>query len=254
MLPPDAAVTSSGDQHIPVQDMCRVLLEVGPRILFVSADSRLFRTARQSDFVFSEPIDCNDTLELRQFLLQRMNLSPMDKLKFGLSVASSLLQLNLTPWIRKCWTKDDIWLRRERSADCGYDVAHPLIRRRFEESTTCQRSDDEPEAALLELGILLVELWTETTIESWVESTGRANTDLSDLARRRGLLYEWWNELRRKAPPKYCQIVQICFFPGDFGDVDRSWDDVQFKALYYTNIVEPLSKDLEELLQMQRGP
>lgn len=175
----------------------------------------------------------------------------MDKYSFGLSIASSLLQLNLTPWICKCWTKDDIILRHERNTDSGYDMAHPLIRGRFEEMTTCQRSDDNPDVALLELGILLVELWTEKTLESWVESTGRATSDLSNLALRRGLLFEWWSEVIKKAPPSYCQVVQTCCFTFGFADATKSWDDVQFKALYYTNIVEPLSKDLEQLLQMQ---
>lgn len=254
VLPMNTDPTTQGDQHVPIQDMCRVLLEIGPRTLFVSADSRLFRPAVQNTPTPLEPNEGHNTLELKELLRRKPNLSPMDKFRFALSIASSLLQLNLTPWICKCWTKDDIWLRRERSADCGYDVAHPLIRGRFEESTSCQRSEDDPEAALLELGILLVEVWTEKTMEAWVESIGRAYADLSDLALRRGLLYDWWNELRKKAPPNYCQVVQICFFPGEFGDVDKSWDDVQFKALYYTNIVEPLSKDLEELLQMQGGP
>ncbi|KAL8999386.1 MAG: hypothetical protein Q9188_005900 [Gyalolechia gomerana] len=223
MLSTDLISTTPGDQLVPIRNMCRVLLEVGTRILLVSADSRLFRAARQNTTA-SLDAEGHDTLELNQFLLRQPNLSPVDKFRFGLSIASSLLQLNLTPWISKCWTKEDIVLRRERSADCGYDIARPLIRGRFEESTTCQRSDDNPEIALLELGILMVELWTEKTLESWLEDAGRANSDLSNLALRRGLLYEWWSELRKKAPPNYCQVVQICFFPGEFRDVDKSWD------------------------------
>ncbi|KAL9029906.1 MAG: hypothetical protein Q9196_001909 [Gyalolechia fulgens] len=247
----DLGSTTAGGQLVPIRNMCRVLLEVGTRILLVSADSRLFRAARQNTTASADAEEGHDTLKLNQFLLQQPNLSPVEKCRFGLSIASSLLQLNLTPWICKCWTKEDIILRRERSADCGYDMARPLIRGRFEQSTMCQRSDDNPEMALLELGILMVELWTEKTIESWLEDGGRADTDLSNLALRRGLLYEWWNELRKKAPPNYCQVVQTCFFPGEFGEVERSWNDMRFKALYYTNIVEPLLKDLEELLQMQ---
>ncbi|KAL8935147.1 MAG: hypothetical protein Q9211_004853 [Gyalolechia sp. 1 TL-2023] len=247
----DLGSTTAGGQLVPIRNMCRVLLEVGTRILLVSADSCLFRAARQNTTASADAEEGHDTLKLNQFLLQQPNLSPVEKCRFGLSIASSLLQLNLTPWICKCWTKEDIILRRERSADCGYDMARPLIRGRFEQSTMCQRSDDNPEMALLELGILMVQLWTEKTIESWLEDGGRADTDLSNLALRRGLLYEWWNELRKKAPPNYCQVVQICFFPGEFGEVEKSWNDMRFKALYYTNIVEPLLKDLEELLQMQ---
>lgn len=231
--------------------MCRAILDIRPHILLVSADSRVFRANNQSTTVLAGAEKSHDTVRLENVLLQHPNFSPVDKFGFGLSIASSLLQLNLTPWICKCWTKDDILLRRERSADSGYDMAHPLIRGSFEELTTCQRSEDNPEVALLELGILLVEIWTEKTLEHWVENTGGAVSDLSNRALRRGLLYDWWNELRKKAPPSYCQVVQICFFPGEFGDVNKSWDDVQFKALYYTNIVEPLSKDLEQLLQMQ---
>lgn len=230
--------------------MCRALVEIRPRILLVSADSRIFRAASHGTAPLGAD-ENHDTIAMSHLLLQRPNLSPVDKYGFGLSITSSLLQLNLTPWICKCWTKDDIFLRRERTADSGYDIAHPLIRGRFEESTTCQRSDDRPDMALLELGIILVELWTEETLESWVTNAGRPTSDLSNPALRRGLLYEWWSEVKNKAPPNYCQVVQTCFFPFGFGDVNMSWDDVQFKALYYTNIVEPLSKDLEQLLQMQ---
>lgn len=231
--------------------MCRALLELRPQILLVSADCRIFRSASHCTIPSLQADESHNTIGLSQLLLQRPHLSPVDKFSCGLSIASSLLQLNLTPWICKCWTKDDIILRHERNADSGYDMAHPLIRGTFRGMTTCQRSADNPDVALLELGILLVELWTEKTLESWVESTGRASSSLSDLALRRGLLYEWWSELNKKAPPSYCQVVQTCFFTFEFGDVNKSWDDVQFRALYYTNIVEPLSKDLEQLLQMQ---
>ena len=231
--------------------MCRVVLEIRPQILWVSADSRIYRSASHCTTPSLQADDSHNTVELSQFLSQRPNLSPLDKFSFGLSVASSLLQLNLTPWICKCWTKDDIILRQERNADSGYDIAHPLIRGRFEGMTTCQRSDDNPDVALLELGILLVEVWTGKTLESWVESTGRVTSDLSNLALRRGLLYKRCCEVNKKAPPSYCQVVQTCCFPFGFGEVNRSWDDMQFKALYYTNIVEPLSKDLEQLRQMQ---
>lgn len=231
--------------------MCRVLLEIRPQALLVSADSRIFRSANHCTTPSLQADESHDTIELSQFLFQRPKLSPVDKLSFGLSIASSLLQLNLTPWICKCWTKDDIILRHEKNADSGYDMAHPLIRGKFEEITTCQRSDDNPDVALLELGILLVELWTETTLESWVESTRQGTLDLGDLALRRGLLYDWWCQVNQKAPPTYSQVVQTCCFPFGFGNVDKSWDDIQFKALYYTNIVEPLSADLEKLRQMQ---
>ncbi|KAI4259577.1 MAG: hypothetical protein L6R42_004505 [Xanthoria sp. 1 TBL-2021] len=251
ILFPISRATTQIDRHIQIEDMCRAILDIRPHILLVSADSRVFRADSQSTTVLAGAEKSHDTVRLERVLLQHPNFSPVDKFGFGLSIASSLLQLNLTPWICKCWTKDDILLRRERSADSGYDMAHPLIRGSFEELTTCQRSEDNPEVALVELGILLVEIWTEKTLEHWVENTGRAISDLSNLPLRRGLLYEWWSELKKKAPPSYCQVVQICFFPNEFGDVNMSWDDVQFKALYYTNIVEPLSKDLEQLLQMQ---
>ncbi|KAL8924562.1 MAG: hypothetical protein Q9172_002646 [Xanthocarpia lactea] len=242
--------TTTSDGHIEIGDMCRVLLEFRPKFLLVSPDCRIFRSASHCTTPSLQADASHDTIGLSQFLFQPPNLSPVDKFSFGLSIASSLLQLNLTPWICKCWTKDDIILRHKRNADSGYDMAHPLIRGRFERMTTCQRSDDNPDVALLELGILLVELWTEKTFESWVESTGRTTSDLSDLALRRGLLHEWWCELKKKAPVSYSQVVQTCFFTFGFEDVNVSWDDVRFKSLYYTNIVEPLSKDLEELRQM----
>ncbi|KAL8655747.1 MAG: hypothetical protein Q9226_002919 [Calogaya cf. arnoldii] len=252
VLTADENCTTQSVRHIQIEDMCRAIFDVQPQMLLVSADARVFRADSQSTTMPAKTDKCHDTVKLEEVLLQHPNFSPVDKFSFGLSLASSLLQLNLTPWICKCWTKDDILLRRDKSADSGYDMAHPLIRGSFEEMTTCQRSEDNPDMALLELGILLVETWTGRTLEIWVESSGRAITDLSHVALRRGLLYDWWTELKRKAPPNYCQVVQICFFPSDFGDVNKSWDDVQFKALYYTNIVEPLSKDLEQLLQMQR--
>ena len=157
MLSTGESSTTLEDQHVQIGNMCRAILKVGPRILLVSADSRLFRAASQSTMSSVSADQNDDTIDLKQFLLQQPNLAPADKFGFGLSIASSLLQLNLTPWICKCWTKEDIVLRRERNADSGYDMAHPLIRGRFEESTTCQRSDDNPEVALLELDILLVE-------------------------------------------------------------------------------------------------
>ncbi|KAL8850115.1 MAG: hypothetical protein Q9221_004932 [Calogaya cf. arnoldii] len=102
LLSADEDCTTQNVRHIQIENMCRAIFDVEPQMLLVSADARVFRADTQSTSTLAEAGKSHDTVKLEEVLLQHPNFSPADKFSFGLSLASSLLQLNLTPWVCKC--------------------------------------------------------------------------------------------------------------------------------------------------------
>ena len=102
--------------------------------------------------------------------------------------------------------------------------------------------ENDPELALMELGILLLEVWNMATFESWMESAGHF-IDISQFQDRYIRLrysIEWFQSLKGKLLPNYQKVVGICLRPSVFDLFNTSWDDKDFRMAVYSEIVEPL--------------
>ena len=113
-------------------------------------------------------------MSLEDFLRNHRHIDPDDCIELAVNPASSLLQYNLTPWLKKCWTKNTIYFLTQARSISGVDVKHPLILKQVhsQDSTApYEPPENDPEKALMELGILLLENWKMKTFESWLETT-----------------------------------------------------------------------------------
>lgn len=128
-----------------------------------------------------------------------------------------------------------------RRAVTGVDLDHPLILQQFENVHQYSPAND-PELALLELGILLLETINMQTFKIWFQNSGNDTSayHFDDRASRERLSLQWFKSIKELLLPTYRQIIGICLRPGSFELYKTDWEDLDFRTAYYREIVEPL--------------
>ncbi|EXJ70240.1 uncharacterized protein A1O5_06308 [Cladophialophora psammophila CBS 110553] len=115
-----------------------------------------------------------DVLCLREFLSiqggQYRRIALRDRMLLALTLAISLMQLYETPWLDKSWSKETIQFMKVPDGNgksvsaVDIDFTKPVISREFSSASHRSAKHLQPKEALLELGIMLLELWHEKTI------------------------------------------------------------------------------------------
>ena len=156
-----------------------------------------------------------------------------------------MLQYNMTPWLLKCWTSKAIHVGLNPRATYGIDVDHPLLLKIFDRTNNSGRQElpeDNPEVALMELGILLLEIWTMRTFAKWLKDM-QYNLDTSQLEDRdfrHIYAMKWLRSMKGKLLPNYYEVITTCLTPATFHQLDTSWADAEFRVNVFKTIVEPL--------------
>ena len=168
--------------------------------------------------------------------------------RMGLSfkLASSLLQLYSTPWLAMAWNKEAIYFVRTDpppnavSTSLFFDADHPFITHTFTEhaipSSTNKAHAKRP---LLELGILLLEIWHEEPFESYAI----AKTLVLDesYGRRYDVAREWLDDTAPDILPFYLDAVSRCIecsFSASSSFPD--WNNIEFRKSVCEGVVKPL--------------
>lgn len=170
-------------------------------------------------------------------LVQRTTLS--------FHLASALLQLCATPWLAGPLTKERICFLRlntppAKKESLTFAAEHPFMVSTFPE---CPVSDlKEPRTArsqLLDLGIILLELWHGYSIEQRAARTGSkmdlSQSDRCDVAR------SWLDDSASEIIPSYHDAALRCVnceFPGESSHLD--WKDQIFRKAICEGVITPL--------------
>ena len=193
-------------------------------------------------------------------------LTRKERLALAVNLASSLLQLHTTPWLNETWTKQDIiFLKTDTSAGSSnqssparpVNAAEPFVSLTFlschgppqiqqPQSNSFPRPY-HPNHNLLALGIVLLELYFDESIESrrrpedLVNGFVNGGTDL-DVANR------WLDECyQRNMSNRYWTATKhciTCFF--DPMPQSRDLHDEDFRESVYQKIVLPLEMELKQ--------
>ena len=214
--------------------------------LLIEALSVYKKGLKESPKSFSRPAQSGErTMSLEVVLEERRQMDPEDRIKLAVNLASSLLQYNLTPWLRRCWTKNAVHFFVQTRTVTGIDVEHPLIIRQFGDQASeilKELPENDPELALMELGILLLEIWNMRTFESWLRSAGHVldKSQVQDRFIRLRYSIAWFQSLKGKLLPNYQRVVGICLRPSVFDLFHTSWEDKDFRMAVFREIIEPL--------------
>jgi hypothetical protein len=192
-------------------------------------------------------------VSLSQILQTSSNSIPWKpRLQLSLSLASSLLQLFQTPWLTQAWRKDALFFRVS-DAPCGPPSrgkrsAQPDLNRPF---VVCNFSGESPEvtatetkAVLLELGIILLEIWHGMTLEAHFgldESENPAKP--TKYFERLAQALEWEADWTNPMPGLFGESVSQCLRGNNVSAGKKlDWEDLNVWSSICGDIIEPLSK------------
>ncbi|KAK6351858.1 hypothetical protein TWF718_005003 [Orbilia javanica] len=173
----------------------------------------------------------------------RSCLIPYDqRIPLALRLASNILQLFRTQWLQSSWSKDSIYFPVSISGTKrGPDFGKPFVSVPIDDGVRCRSAHNNTDIrdVVLELGILLLEIWHETTFESQYDLT-----TTQGLSRpRRTFAFDWVTNTGNPPPLLYIDAITYCISGIDHGE-SRYWDceDPRLWKALCQNIITPLSK------------
>lgn len=191
-------------------------------------------------FPTDETLDGEAYISLSDILSKQGSprLSPQKRFKLATILASSLLQLQTTPWLIGNFEKKNIFFYRH-----GQDISleHPYVQHSFTKVLCASQSDHELRLAartsLDNLGILLLELCFGQPIETQEIRKkylvdGKANPGTDYMTARD------WAEMVWEEEPKLEPIIKSCLFCPFEEKPD--WRNPQFTQAVYASVVGPL--------------
>ncbi|CAG8330336.1 unnamed protein product [Penicillium salamii] len=165
----------------------------------------------------------------------KLLLNPRMALSF--SIASSVMQLNFTQWLHHPLTSAMVKILPDSPSKRGSGI-RPFI------SHTFSPNSEEPKPclvrrAILELGILLLELWHSQPFTTYA---AEANVSLDDcFAVRYEAARRWLDASRDDVLPHYLTVVTRCVECTFFSNTaDLDWDDEAFRQSFFEHVVKPL--------------
>ncbi|KUM57667.1 hypothetical protein ACN42_g9514 [Penicillium freii] len=160
------------------------------------------------------------------------------RIALSFKIASSILQLNDTKWYRRPITSDMIYLLCENSGTPGSNH-RSFISRKFTPSLeeSCALS---AKRAMLELGIILLELWKNQTFTSYATES---QTLYHTFGARYDLARNWLDANINEILPIYSDVVTRCIeCTFVTSGADYKWSDTEFRKSVYDYVIKPLGK------------
>jgi hypothetical protein len=231
-----------------VSSICATIKEAGSsqrRISFALVGNQQIGTISDDVHPFRQLQEgTTDAISLEQILqCERTALPWKLRMLLALRLASSLLQLLQTRWLERTWSKEVVFfLARPATqtdrAQPQVDFNRPFVRCTFSGTTQAERSI-EPKVALLELGILLLEIWHKTTLEARFGLKEAPTAYYDRMARA----VEWLDDADEPLPDLYDKSVAHCLRVNIGGDSRfLNWEDTKLWSVVCGDIISPLSK------------
>ena len=160
------------------------------------------------------------------------------RMLLALRLSSSLLQLLQTHWLEHAWSKDVVFFHVKAGGTGQVLLNRPFVRCTFggiQKASSCI----EPKVALLELGVLLLEIWHKTTLEARFGLNEAPTAFYERMARA----VEWLDDVDEPLPDLYDKAVAHCLRVNVSGETRfLDWEDTKLWGVICGDIIEPLSK------------
>ena len=168
-------------------------------------------------------------------------------------MAKVVLQLHNCPWLREDWTKDDIYFFQDRQGKIYFDSmaltnefysvklstpAEPLT------STNSYPSRKRTKASLLSLGVLILEMWFNKSIESCNFRNSFLGPDGEENEFTRfNTTQKWQEQALEEGGINFDSLTYRCVY-GDFGTAKQDLHDEELRKAVYQEVVQPLERIL----------
>ena len=181
-----------------------------------------------------------ETVALSELLNQSTGISLTRRQRYciALTIASSQLQLQSTPWLGRQWSKNDVVFLRDQKRPNSILFDRPRLSRSF------SKADDDAldvardgDRSITTLGIVLLELCFGTSLENhpvrqgypFLEGETKYYLDLA-------AAIEWSEHINEEAGPEFAGAVTWCLQRNSAAVVtNENW-----RAELYANVVKPL--------------
>lgn len=199
--------------------------------------------SRPATCTLSERRSLKELFSIRATGQRGATIPPKFRILLALQLASNLLQLLQTYWLPNAWSHETVFFPVKTVARQGgnLDIDHerPFISTPFTQYTVQLQPQlkPEPRVVLLELGILLLEIWHEETLETHF-SLGKPPTEHFE----RLLLAEKWLYDPSSPPTGLYEKAASHCIKGMVGSKFRHecWDDNNFWNAVCEDIIQPL--------------
>jgi hypothetical protein len=231
--------------NVEIKDLCSTLCSVAPHAdcLGYLCDSE----KRQHELLPVKDLhpasDDESVVSLETLLTSTPRISRHDRYHVASILASSLLQLQSTPWLADKMEKKNIFFYRQGSKVL---IDYPYVRQSFCSVKRAAQSLAPGQArfaarnSLSHLGILLLELCFGEAIEkqdiwkSYLGSDGKPHQGTDYMAARD------WAELVCEEEPALEHIIKCCVFC--IFEEKADWENKRFIQAVYASVVAPLEK------------
>ena len=184
-----------------------------------------------------------------------------ERLELAVELASGLLQLHATPWLHRRWNKSDILFLKNTILPNSntiqrfrpVDVKQPLVSKGFQPNSptllhaSANAALRHPNPTLLDLGILLLELYFGQSIEQKrqpedLSADGKPHTN-TDLYTARNWLDETF---QMSMSPRFWSATKHCIDIHVYDPMVKNPDlcDEGFREAFYEKVVLPLEEEL----------
>lgn len=176
------------------------------------------------------------------------------RMTLALRLASNLLQLSQTEWLQEAWSKETLCFIN-RHAPNGVetisqsqqhiDLGRPWVSLLFDEKPrhSATKSNIKPKTALLELGILLLEIWHESTLETYFSLSERPCDHYDRLA----WAFKWLDDTCDPLPDLYERAVRHCIQQATGnGMYHQDWDEMRIWGEFCEEVIQPLLKNCKQ--------
>ena len=171
-----------------------------------------FRSAKPTPKSPRGHLSQSDSVTLHDVLVRNIRFDLRDRIVVAFVLVSSQLQLHSTPWLPDFWSKDYLrfpYFKNPQTSDISVIYSCPFVQRHFSDTATTQeQSLANAKRALLELGIILLEIWERQTFAEYASKIGRRVDE------GYGLRYEaakqWLDESEQQLLPPYASIISRC--------------------------------------------
>jgi hypothetical protein len=212
-----------------------------------------------SRFFLPEPISL-------EALLFPGSIEDRDRLELGVKLASAVMQLHTTHWLKESWGIKDIFFLQKKPkkqktlTGTIVETSEPNLEMPFVRGAEQQvvhpleQSDETPgtpalmeyDKSLFSLGIVLIELYFERPLQDLRADRNQCQGEDADFHTAQQHI----GDLFRRAGPNYGLAVSYCINGGKLGAglanaSKHVLDDVNFKNAVHENVVCLLQKNLE---------
>lgn len=184
-------------------------------------------------------------VSLQDFLNNTVGQAPLqlgipDRMHIALALASSVLQFQNTPWLHPTWNNTMVCFPSKSQDWKDIDPKRPIVPYTVPTTPTTSKQtlSAKPKEVMLELAIILLELYHHQSFEQWATSAGQV-TGPTD-GQRRSSAIEWLDSTKKSIVPSYAAAIgrclELCANPM------HEWEDTTLQETFCENIILQLKK------------